>query len=289
MKRVLLTGGSGFVGRNIVPILEESFCVFAPRRAELDLMDPDAVARYLDEHSIDVVVHSANPNPVKSGQFDSPDRMFEDSMRMFMSFYHARDVCDKVLYLGSGAEYDKRKPIVRIAEEEVHRSLPTDVYGLSKSIMNDLAQATDSVVNLRLFACFGPWDHESKFITHCIRSVLRGGDIVIRQNCLFDYLHVSDLGHVVAWAIDNDLAYRDYNVASGRANELVDIANMVLDVMRSSRKVIVTQGGMNNEYTASINRLDRESGLANGFLTLEEGIERQVRFEFELFGRGEFQ
>ena len=66
MKTVLLTGKTGFVGRNVLPILQQHFHVLAPDRSELDLRSAESVEAYLDSHKIDVVFHSANPNPVKN-------------------------------------------------------------------------------------------------------------------------------------------------------------------------------------------------------------------------------
>lgn len=279
MKKVLLTGATGFVGKNILPLLQETAQIYAPRRSELDLMDVSAIQRYLSKNAIDVVVHSANPNPVKNARCDSVDRVFEDSLRMFMSFYALRDECEKVIYLGSGAEYDKRLEIAHILEEDVHRSLPADAYGLSKAISNDLAAASENVFNLRLFACYGPYDHESKFITHCIRCIMADKDISMRQNCLFDYLHVSDLGRVIAYCIDHELAFHDYNVASGQAISLVDIAQQVIHAMGSARGVTIEREGMNREYTACVDRLNHQTNLVESFLTLDAGIERQICFE----------
>ena len=186
MKKVLLTGGSGFVGKNIIPILEKKYQIVAPTRKELDLKDTSAVKEYVQEGKFDVILHSANPNPVKSAKFDKDYKMFEDSLRIFMNFYKVSHLCRKLLYLGSGAEFDKTLDMHRIKEEDIFRSLPQDIYGCTKYIINELASHSRNIYNLRLFACYGPFDHESKFITHCIRCCLKNEPITIRQNCYFD-------------------------------------------------------------------------------------------------------
>lgn len=43
MKKILFTGGTGFVGKNIIPILKEKYIVVSPSRKELDLKDTEAV------------------------------------------------------------------------------------------------------------------------------------------------------------------------------------------------------------------------------------------------------
>ncbi len=278
---VLLTGGSGFVGRNVSPILERNCNLLIPTRAELDLLDEEALEHYIKEHAVDVLVHSANPNPVKNPKDDGDKEMFSASIRSFMNVFRLRHLCPRVLYLGSGAEFDKRRDLREIKEEEVASSVPIDAYGEGKFVMNALAHNSDNVTNLRLFACYGPYDFDSKFITHCIRSVLLGRDITIRQDCRFDYLHVYDLAKIIDYFIHNEPQYRDYNIASGSSALLSEIAQSVLDIMGSDLGIVLLSQGLNKEYTASIERLESETGLPAHFMSLREGIELQVEFEKE--------
>lgn len=279
MKKILLTGGTGFVGKNILPILQKRYEIVAPSRQQLNLKNDYDVSEYVEKGKFDVIIHSANPNPVKSAQYDGMERMLEDSMRIFMNFYHVRHLYDKFIYLGSGAEFDKSKEIVDIKETYIGRSVPLDVYGFSKFIMNELARNSDNIYNARIFACFGPYDHESKFITHVIRCCLKNQNITIRQNCYFDYLHVYDLAKVLIYLIENDMAYHDYNIASGNKISLLDIAKEVQRQMQVDNKIIVEQKGWNKEYTANIERLNDESGIRKEFISLEEGIKMQIAFE----------
>ena len=278
-KKVLLTGGTGFVGRNILPSFAALHEVTAPTRQELDLRDGNAVEKYVKEGRFDVILHSANPNPVKNGRCDKPDHMLEDSLRIFLNFYRVRHRVEKLLYLGSGAEYDKTMEISRIKEEDAARSVPEDIYGLAKYMMNELALKSDNVYNMRLFACYGPYDHESKFITHCIRCCLRNEAITIRQNCIFDYLHVYDLGKILLYAIENPLRHHDYNVGSNQRYSLLEIAEKVKEQMGSREPVVILKEGWNREYTPDVSRLEQETGLIKDFLSLDEGIALQIAHE----------
>lgn len=286
-KRVLFTGGSGFVGRNVIPVLEETgrFEVFAPRRAELNLFSPEEVRAYVVDNKIDVIFHSANPNASKNA-LDSDDTLYQDSMRMFMPLFECRDIVERVVYLGSGAELDKRRDLACVREEAFGESVPVNDYGQAKFIQMRLAEGAENVYNLRLFACFGPWDHWTKFITHCIRSVIAGVELTIRQDCRFDYLHVSDFARVIAWSLDAPLAHKDYNVGSGKSYLLSEIATMVADVMGADVPVRVLNDGLNREYTPCVERLSAESGLVDSFLSLREGIELQVAHEKEVYPEG---
>lgn len=283
MDRIMVTGGTGFVGRNVVPILKEKYEVFAPSRKELDVRSEKDVKNFVTKNKIAKIVHCANPNPVKNPNADFQSNMFEDSMRIFMNIYSIKEYVDKIIYLGSGAEFDKQYDMKDIREEEFGRSIPSDIYGCTKYIMNELALNSKNVYNMRLFACYGPTDADDKFITHVIKQVMFENCITIRQNCMFDYIHVFDLAKVLDYAISNELEYHDYNVASGRKISLENIAKIVLKKMQSRKEIVIGKEGWNKEYTCNISRIENW-GITDSFISLEKGIELQIEKEKERFG-----
>ena len=279
MRNVLLTGGTGFIGRNIKPYLSKKCNLFTPNRFELNLYSEKDIRNYIMENKIDVVVHSANPNPAKN-ELDHQETMFEDSIRMFMNLYESRDCYEMMYTIGSGAEYDKSKDICSITEEDEFRSVPYDSYGLAKFTINQIVSRSDKLCNLRIFGCFGPTDHESKFITHAIRCCLRNEDITIRQNCYFDYMQVKDLGKVIEHFIYSKPNYTSYNVCTGVRKSLYQIAEEVIKQMGTNNKIVLLKDGLNKEYTASNMRLLQELGDYK-FITIEEGITTQIKYEKE--------
>ena len=284
MKRILLTGGTGFVGKNILPLLREKYEVDAPTRQELDLKDSQAVAEYVKNGNYDVVIQSANPNPVKNAACDKSETMFEDSMRIFMNFYNIRQYCGKLIYFGSGAEYDKSREICSITEERMNESIPKDIYGLSKMYMNELARNSENVYNVRIFGCYGPYDHESKFLTHVIRCCLRNEDITIRQNCKFDYMQVFDLAKAIECIVEGTPKYHDYNVCSGVVVSLKEIAEKIREHMGCNNQISVLQDGWNREYTASNARFMEEFGQEFKLTSLDDGIDIQIAHEKRILG-----
>ena len=279
MKRVLLTGGSGFIGRNVAPILNQKCILFAPNRQELNLFDEISVREYIKKNKIQVIIHSANPNPIKNPK-DSQETMFEDSIRIFMNLYKAQDYYEMMYTMGSGAEYDKTMDICQIEEACESRSIPKDSYGLAKYTINQIIKENNKQCNLRIFACYGPTDHESKFITHCINCCKNNQDITIRQNCYFDYMQVQDLGKILVHFINNGAGYRSYNVCSGVSLTLLEIAKEVRKQMKVNNKIIVFKEGYNKEYTGSNKRLLEELGDYK-FININEGIKIQIESELE--------
>ena len=180
--------------------------------------------------------------------------------------------------LGSGAEYDKSLDISLITENEVGRSVPKDSYGLAKYTINKIIEKNDKQCNLRIFACYGPTDHESKFITHAIHCCMNDEDITIRQNCYFDYMHVSDLAKILDYFIYNKPRYSAYNVCTATRVTLYDIANIVRRQMGKDTDIVILNEGWNREYTGSNNRLIKEIG-GYDFMSLEDGIGIQIESE----------
>ncbi len=274
MKRVLLTGGSGFIGRNIKDYLSEKCILFAPTRKELNLLSETEVRDYISKNNIEIVIHAANPNPVKNS-LDKAESMVEDSIRVFLNLYQAQDLYERMYTLGSGAEYDKSKEISLIKEEEQGRAVPYDTYGIIKYTIDKIIAGSDKQYNLRIFACYGPTDHESKFITHAINCCMAGEDITIRQDCYFDYMQVMDLAHILVYFIANEPKHHVYNVCTGTRVLLSEIAEMVREEMHTDNKVVLLSEGYNHEYTGSNERLLEELG-GYDFISLRDGIRVQI-------------
>lgn len=259
MGRILLTGAGprGFVGRNLAPALRERHEVFTPSSRELDLCDYELLARYMDEHRIDTVVHSALQNVLQTGPEDA---MLHD-LQMFYNLEKLSGRLDKVLYFGSGAEFDKRLPMEDIRDEDLGRSVPASYYGLEKYIMALRARESRNIYNLRLFGIFGKYERwQSKFISNLCCKALYDLPLSIRQDCMFDYLYVEDLGPIVLWFLEHEPKFHDYNVCTGRPVSLGEIAAVVREISGKALPVEVAKEGWNLPYTASCGRLTAEMG-----------------------------
>ncbi len=258
-KRILLTGAGphGFIGRNIAPALRERYTVFTPSSRELDLCDYDALARYVEAHRVDTVIHGAAQSPVHTG---TEDAMCHD-LQMFFNLDKLSGQLDKVLYFGSGAEFDKRLPMENVREEELGRSIPNEYYGLEKYIMAQYARASCNIYNLRLFGVFGKYEHwQSKFISNLCCKAVYDLPLTVRQNCMFDFLYVEYLPPIVIWFLEHSPKYHDYNVCTGEPIDLVSIAHTVLECAEKDLPILVARDGWNLAYTGDCSRLAAEYG-----------------------------
>ena len=256
MKSILVTGSSGFIGRNVLPYMKKRYNVSAPSRSELDLSDAQAVMNYLEKQQFDAVVHLANPtghNPV-----DSHTELFERSLMVFLSLERCIHFCGKIIYIGSGAEYGKHRAISSISEEEFGIELPRDPYGLSRYAMSKLAEKQNNIVNLRLFACCGSGDPSHKLIPHIVKCINSEGIVRLNQDVWFDFIFVNDIPPVLVHFIENTALHKAYNLCSGSRILISSIAETIRKQMCSSIEIVFQKDGLNFEYTGSNERLRSE-------------------------------
>ena len=59
IKKILITGGNGFVGKNLKSVLEKHYYVSSPTKKQLNLLNPKTVNSYLHRVKPDLIIHSA--------------------------------------------------------------------------------------------------------------------------------------------------------------------------------------------------------------------------------------
>lgn len=261
MKKVLITGGTGFVGRNTREYLEQrKYIVYAPSSRQLDCIDEKAVKEHLNTNYYDVIVHLASYgdgiDKTKDGK-----KSLEYNLRIFMNFAKYSDLYGRMIYTGSGAEYDKRYPIEMVKEEDlITHTIPTDHYGLMKYLINQMIEKSDNIYNLRLFGIFGKYEHwKTKFISNLCCKSLKGLPLSIRKNCYFDYLWIDDFCRMLEKFMELEKPlYHVYNSVRGERVDLRSLAEMVNEIADTKQEIIVCQEGFANEYTASNERICTE-------------------------------
>jgi UDP-glucose 4-epimerase len=256
--KVFITGGRGFIGRNLVEGLPSDMEIFAPNSKELDLMDQESVERYVDAHEFDVVIHSATWNSTANSNKDT-QQVLEKNLLMFFNLARLNGRFGKMIYFGSGAEYDRRHCLPFMTEQYFDRHIPIDQYGLSKYVMARSIGSLDNVIDLRVFGCFGPHeDWEIRFISNAMCKALFGLPISIRKNVFFDYLWVGDLVRMVDEVCRKEMRHRHYNACTGTTIDLVTLAKMVLQVTGVDVDIVVQQEGLQPEYSGDNSRIMRE-------------------------------
>lgn len=256
--RILLTGGSGFIGRNLRESWAGTHDVVAPGHRELELTDSVQVQRFLAQGRFDAVIHSAT-TPGHRNAAVVPD-LASRNIRMFLNFAQHTDLYGRMVYLSSGAIYDTRDPIVRAREDDYKTRLPEDSHGFSKHVIARLLEGHANIYELRLFGVFGKYeDYAIRFISNAICKALYGLPITLRQNRRFDYVPVSDLATVIDRFLLSATPGSSYNVTSDETVELLALAHMVRD-LGGHADVVVAQPGLGPEYSGDNSRLKQVLG-----------------------------
>lgn len=260
MKRVFITGGDGFIGRNLREHLAsvKGYEVFAPPRSELDLLDTDAVSGYIRANRIDIVFHGAN---IGGGRKYAAQEVLGKNLRMFFNIARCSGSLERIIVCGSGAEYGKSAPLVQVKEEEFGARIPADEYGFSKYIMSSYAGVAENVLSLRFFGVFGKYeDYDFKFISNAIVKNLLRMPITIQQNVFFDYLYIDDCVRLIEWFMRHKPKHSTYNLATGTRVDLVTLAKKINEHSDFKSEIKVINPGLNKEYTASNSRLLEDVG-----------------------------
>lgn len=260
MKHILLIGGNGFVGKNLQEYFtnREDIKVLAPTSKELNLLDEKEVYQALNETYYDVVINAAVYNRLRSSA-DLSKNEIEQDLRMYFNLEKNANLYGKMLYFGSGAEYDKRFPICSVSEEDIGKSIPVTEYGFAKYIIGKSIENSSNIYNLRIFGLFGKYENwKTTFISGACCKVLKRLPITIRQNVVFDYLYIDDFCRMIEWFVDHAPKYHTYNITSGRRIDLLTIAKRIVEISKVDVPIYVCKEGLGNEYTASNERVLKE-------------------------------
>lgn len=279
MQKLLILGSNGFVGRNLKEYFEKKnrYLLLCPSSKELDCVSEDAVREYLEKHKVDVVIHAAVYNP-KENQPKIMERKLEFDLRMFFNFEKYSHLYNKMIYFGSGAEYDKTNSIVDVVEECFEKDIPHNDYGLAKYIINKRINESKNIYNFRLFGLFGKYENwKLTFISGACCKAVKNLPITIRQNVYFDYLYVEDFCEIVDKLLHKDLKYHEYNLVSGSKVDLETIAQIVKETSGNNIPIYICKDGLANEYTASNRRLLEELG-GYEFTSMEDAVKDLYRW-----------
>lgn len=262
--RILLVGANGFVGRNLREYFsqkQDEVALECASRTELDILNENSLYKKLKEQRYDVIINAALYNP-RVGTGKQPEKELENDLRMFYNFEKYSELYGKMIYFGSGAEYNKAFPICSVNENEWQHEIPDAPYAFAKYLINRQIEKSSNIYNLRIFGLFGKYENWSKtFISGACCKALKNLPITIRQDVLFDYLYIDDFCEMLYrfLCIEKPL-YHSYNITSGRKIALTELASIVKRVSGKSVPIIICQDGMGNEYTSDNRRLLAEIG-----------------------------
>ena len=183
-RRVMVTGGAGFLGRHVVRRLEEAGVrdVFVPRSREYDLRRPADIERALADGRPDVVIHLAAVVGGIGANRENPGRFFHDNAIMGIGLMEAARLAGvaKFVQVGTVCSYPKHTP-VPFHEDDIWNGYPEETnapYGLAKKMLLVQAQAYRAqygfnAIYLIPVNLYGPGDNFDPASSHVIPALIK--------------------------------------------------------------------------------------------------------------------
>lgn len=183
-KRVVVTGGAGFLGSFVVDLLRDKGCrqIVVPRSKDYDLVQMDAVQRLYSDARPDLVIHlAARVGGIGANQAN-PGRFFYDNLMMGTQLIEVgrQRGLKKFVALGTICAYPKFAPIP-FKEDDIWNGYPEETnapYGLAKKMMLAQSQAYRDQYGFNSIVLFpvnlyGPRDNFDLQTSHVIPALIR--------------------------------------------------------------------------------------------------------------------
>lgn len=293
MKRILVTGATGFIGRNLLPVVaagpHEVHALYHVKSDPLggvewhqaNLLDPIQTSNILRQIKPTHLLHLAWY--AEHGKFWSSP---ENPKWLSASRHLLREFCNhggqRFVGAGTFAEYDWSTPAT--LSEETSPLLPSTIYGTSKlAFATDLQNfAKDTGLSSawgRMFLTFGPYEAPQRLVPAVICSLLKGEPALCTSGeQIRDVLYVEDAARAFLTLLESDVTGA-VNIASGEAWPLKGVIYKIADKL--GRNDLVKLGALKgNEpprLAAASNRLFHEMNWRPKY-SVDIGLDKTIEW-----------
>ncbi len=295
MKKILITGAGGFLGKYVSEQFAlsgqyEVYAVISARGGvkrsvefpagvvvkKADLLHEEKAADLMAEIRPDVLCHLAwsleGTDYRKSSQ--NMDWLAA-SIILLKHFIHAGG--KQFFFAGSSAEYGNGNP--GIAEND--RSEELSMYGFAKKLFVQAAECccrTNDVIFTcaRYFSIYGPGDDKkASAIPAAILSLLEGKKFVCKAPYnIWDFVYVEDCARAAYQLVEHECA-GSYNVASGKPQRMKDVFGLISELLQCEELVEYNTDSTAFSLTADTSRLREAVGNVCS-TPFREGLEKTV-------------
>lgn len=248
-KRILVTGGHGFLGKYVCQKLWAAGYtdVHAPRSDRYDLRNQDNVASMFGNLSPDIVIHlAASVGGIGANQKRPADFLY-DNVTMGLELMNASAHFDvqKFIQIGSACSYPKTCPVPSV-EEDLWQGYPEETnapYGVAKRVLLTFGQAMRqqyglNVVYLIPTNMYGPGDDFQPETSHVIPAIIKKIDDAIQNNLMSvklwgsgqatrQFLYVEDCADAILLALEKYDSPEPINLAGGEEISIESLAHAI--------------------------------------------------------------
>lgn len=248
---IILTGGSGMVGRNILEHPHAAhYNILAPRRSELDLLDESSVYSYIEKNKPDFVIHAAGKVGGIQANISAPVDFLYDNLKMGMNVIKAARSAGvtKLLNIGSSCMYPRDAPNPLSEETLLTGTLePTNEgYALAKIIAARLCEYISgnsdyiykTIIPCNLYGRYDKFDPETSHmvpaVIHKINEALESGATEVSiwgtGEARREFMYAGDLADFIFNAIPRFQELpQNMNIGVGSDHSVLQYYNVVAE------------------------------------------------------------
>lgn len=300
-RKIMLTGGAGFLGSFVVEKLKERGCkeIFIPRQKDYDFVKMDSVVKAYKDAKPDIVIHLAAVVGGIGANRENPGKFFYDNLMMgvqLMEIGRQRKI-EKFVALGSICSYPKFTP-VPFKEEDIWNGYPEETnapYGLAKKMLLVQAQSYRQQYGfnsmfLMPVNLYGPRDNFNPDSSHVIPALIKKCfDAIINNKkeivvwgtgkATREFLYVEDAAEGIILATEKYNSSNPINLGAGFEISINDLVELIVKLTGFKGNIVWDNTKPDGQPRRCLDttKAEKEFGF-KAKTTFDEGLKKTIEW-----------